>query len=87
MSDWRDNPNLVECYENCVAMFRRASEPAPEQNTSSKIRARRLALGLTQGELAARAVIPRVWISYAENGLYSPGWANIIATLDRLEQQ
>ena len=95
MSNWRDNPNLVECYENCIAMFRGEKitpwarpfkiKIAPEQ--SVEIMERRLALRLSQRDLAAHVGINQSFISRAENGSSRSVWPVIISTLDRLEQQ
>lgn len=54
---WRANPNLVACFENCVAMFRGL---APKTRSAPKeeavhIRERRKALGLTQRDLGEAA--------------------------------
>ena len=97
MSNWRDNPNLIECYENCVAMFRGEkitpwAQPFKQNiitrpDQSIEIMERRLALRLSQRELAAHAGMNQSFISRAENGSSRSVWPVIISTLDRLEQQ
>ena len=86
MSDWRQNQNLVECYENVMAMLHgRSREP-----TGGKlIRQRRLALGLTQFQLAIAAgyspATARSIVSAVEQNRCSP--ARVSAALDRLEAE
>lgn len=46
---------------------------------ASNVRRYRMALGITQAELAARLGIDRAYVSALERGLYNP-------TLERLEQ-
>lgn len=49
------------------------------------IRARRLALGLDQAELAERARVSRLWVSEVENGKAGAGIARIMRTLAALD--
>ncbi len=46
---------------------------------ASNVRRHRLALGITQAELAARLGIDRAYVSALERGLYNP-------TIERLDQ-
>lgn len=84
MSDWRSNPTLVECFDNCVAMFRCiAAKPI----VSRDIRGRRQALGLSQSALASAAGYRRSdYVSRAEKGEVTTV-GRICAALDRLEAE
>ena len=94
MSDWRQNPNLVECFENCVAMLRdRIARPTPPLSTreqwAAEIKARRLALGLSQHQLGEAigcregpiGDFERVYSTSAER------YRQLSAALDRLEAE
>lgn len=101
MSDWRKNPNLVECFDNCVAMFRtmpdarpiaspRIASPLggrPLVGAMTEVRRRRLALGLSQLQLAAAAGLHQAHISQLERVELDGIAADIIAVLDRLEAE
>lgn len=98
--NWRDNPNLVECFENCVAMFHAMPEaPPPKQvipcpisgkslvGGMSELRSRRLALGLRSYELCDLAGVPNGSVSETERGIRNRHAPKIIAALDRLEAE
>jgi len=89
VSNWRDNPNLVECFDSCVAMFHGVSRPEPRRSPAGEaVRARRKALGLTQHAVAEAADLK--WaaaVSFVEAGKYSPHRDRIIAALGRLEAE
>lgn len=89
MSDWRANPNLVECFENCVAMFRgEARVRVPKPTEADIVRQRRKSLGITQDTLAAMARVSKSSVFAAENDFASAGvFKRIVATLDRLEAE
>lgn len=87
MSEWRENPNLAECFENCVAMLHNMPE-APQPQRGGEIKRRRKALGLSAATLARAAGFSGNSVYYAvsrqERG--SGCWSQRIAdTLDRLE--
>lgn len=100
MSDWRQNPNLVECFENCVAMFHEMPEAPPPKPVircplsgrslvggMSEMRSRRLALGLRSYELCDLAGVPRGSVSMAERGIKNKHGPEVVAALDRLEAE
>lgn len=92
MSDWRANPNLVECYENCVAMFHSMPVHRPDKSTSGAvIRKRRIALGLSQRQLGLEAgyrpTTAGSSVGYVEREIWTAEHTPIPATLDRLEAE
>lgn len=88
MSDWRNNPNLTECFANCVAMFR-GMPPSRPQSRADLLKARRVALGISATQLGREAGYSegsaRSLVSDMECGRK---WCHrIIDTLDRLEAE
>ncbi len=51
---------------------------------ASAVRGRRLALGLSQGDLASRAGVSRDWINYFEGGKPTVELAHVLRVLDAL---
>lgn len=92
-SNWRDNPNLRQCFEDCVEMFRAISfgfMPAQETPTEkSDLRLRREALGINQVRLSELAGTHKSLVSYVEchNCGQLGARRKIEATLDRLEAE
>jgi DNA-binding XRE family transcriptional regulator len=86
VNNWRSNPKLVECFDSCVAMFH-GMKQAASPSIYKVIRERRLALGLTQQQLAeAVGYSDGQTVSVAERGGVGPA-RRVAATLDRLEAE
>lgn len=54
------------------------------KDVADAVRGRRLALGLSQGDLASRAGVSRDWINYFEGGKPSVEFAHVLRVLDAL---
>jgi hypothetical protein len=92
MSDWRTNPNLVECFENCVAMLRgmpTAARCTERDRWVAEIRRRRAALGLSQESLSRAMGKTRSYVSKLEAGTHGgkDRYCRITNTLARLEAE
>jgi len=91
MSDWRKNPNLAECFENCVTMFRWLPEQRRNQRDQwiVEVKQRREALGMTRIELSAAAGRTRTYVASFERGCCGSEntYRHIADTLARLEAE
>jgi len=88
MSNWRQNPNLLACFDNCVAMLHTMPVARP-LSRGEIIKQRRLALGLSPIELGRAAGYP-CWRSHSPVCAMESGehWCQRIAdTLSRLEAE
>lgn len=54
------------------------------RDLAAAVRGRRLALGLSQGDLASRAGVSRDWINYFEAGKPTVELAHVLRVLDAL---
>ena len=54
------------------------------QDLAAAVRGRRLALGLSQGNLALRAGVSRDWVNYFEGGKPTVELAHVLRVLDAL---
>jgi len=54
------------------------------QDVASAVRGRRLAQGLSQGDLASQAGVSRDWINYFEGGKPTVELAHVLRVLDAL---
>lgn len=83
--DWRQNPNLVECFENWRMTVRGMSLKPRPPSRAEIIRRRRLSLGLSKTELDRAAGYSFDATGRTESG--SSWYQRIADTLDRLEAE
>lgn len=73
---------ILEQESSSIVPIQMASEPGPDLKTwtnyiGAKIREKREAAGLTQGQLEERSGLPQSHISRLENGQHSPSFATL----------
>lgn len=89
--DWRQNPNLVECFDSCVAMLHGMPVARVTQRDEwiAEVKRRRGELGLSQEGLSLALGRAHTFVGQFEIGMRcgEPRYRRIAAVLGRLEAE